>query len=75
MRYLDCRDIHGASVEEIMEELSERRAEYGIGDDDLFSVSVRDAAQPHSMYDAKAPGGSRKSKVIVSIFFWRDQPA
>jgi len=67
MRKVECKDIHGVTVEEVLAEFNERRAEFNIGEKDLISMSVRDAGKPMSIH---TEGGSKKSTVVVTIFYW-----
>lgn len=62
-------DIHGVSVEEVLEEFNERREEeFDIKKKDIISLSVRNADEPHKI--AQPDGSTKDSKVIVTIFYW-----
>ncbi len=71
MRTIKCFDIHGVSVDEVLAEFNERRVdEFGIKDQDVISLSVRDAVSPMNVH---TPNGSVKSKVVVTLFYWSNK--
>jgi hypothetical protein len=68
MRKIACYDIHGLTVEGILDEFNQRRVEeFGIADDDVISMSVREATAPFNIH---TPDEGKKSKVVVTIFYW-----
>jgi hypothetical protein len=70
MRKLHCYDIHGDTVESVLEEFNERRGEFKVPDADIVSISTRTAATPLNIHTGK---GTVKSTVIVTIFYWSDE--
>ena len=70
MRQIKCFDLHGVTVEDVLNELNERQAElsdeFGFSEEsDIISISTRTVAEPHDIYQ---PKGTRKSTVIVTVF-------
>ena len=70
MRKLKCYDVHGTSVESVLEEFHERRAEFKIKNKDIVSVSTRTPGAPMKI---ASPSGSEDSTVAVTIFYWADE--
>jgi len=71
MRKINCFDLHGVDVEDVLGEFNERREEFGIyKDEDILSISVRPATHPHKI--AQPSGTLKDSTVIVSIFYWSE---
>jgi hypothetical protein len=69
VRKIKCKEVHGISVEEVLDEFNERRQEFGVKDADVISVSVRAADKPTNIHTT---GGPKQSTVIVTIFYWSD---
>jgi len=59
MRKLKCFEVAGLCVQEVLDEFTERREEFGVADDDILSVSAY-------------PSTSGK-KVEVVIVYWGDK--
>lgn len=71
MRKIGFFDIHGVTLEEIVDEFNERRNEFGITEEvDIISMSIRPAADPHKI--AQPDGSLKESKVVVTIFYWQN---
>lgn len=68
MRKLKCFQIGGATIQEVLDEFNERRAEFGIPDSDIVSVEVM---SPTSATPIVQPEGPPKlPKVEVVIVYW-----
>lgn len=70
MRKLKCYDVHGTSVDSVLEEFHERRAEFKVKNKDIVSVSARTPAVPMKIASSN---GSDDSTVVVTIFYWSDE--
>ena len=65
---LKAYDICGLSVHQILQDFNERRDELEIADDQIVSISVRDAG-PHPPMVACA-NEMRPATVAVTFFYW-----
>ncbi len=70
MRKLKCFQISGLSVQEVLDELNERAAEFGLGEDDIVSVS---AMPPTLGTKIATPHGTADPKLEVLIVYWGNE--
>lgn len=70
MRKLRCYDMHGDSVTSVLQEFNERRGEFSLTDEDIVSVSTRNASKPAELLTGT---GAVTSSVIVTIFYWSER--
>jgi hypothetical protein len=71
MRKIGYFDLHGVTVEEIVDEFNERRNEFGITEEtDIISMSVRPAIEPNKL--PQPDRSFKESKVVVTIFYWQN---
>lgn len=68
MRKLQCKQVSGVWVQEVLDEFNDRRQEFGIADSDILSVSVIPAT---SETPIMRPDGTKgKPLVEVVIVYW-----
>jgi hypothetical protein len=70
MRNVKCFDLHGITVEDVLNEFNERRGEFKVHKGDIISMSTRTPVEPVTI---ATKSGSEKSTVIVTIFYWTDE--
>ena len=69
MRKIRCIEFHRENVESFLEELNDRRGEFGItNESDIISISTRPDTRPHNL--GKPDGTLVKSEIVISVFFW-----
>ena len=73
MRQMKCVDIHGTSVQEVLEQFNERQEElmdlHGFSDEsDIISVCVRPPSKSRKIHNSDH--GTQDSNVLVTFFFW-----
>ena len=68
MRNLKSFDIHGKTVQGVLDEFNERHKEFEVEDESqIVSISTRSAVEPHKLATSS---GNVDSKVIVTIVCW-----
>lgn len=69
MRQLKCLQMPGITVQEVLDEFSERMNEFGIVESDVVSVSTH---PPTLNVKVATPTGTADPKVEVVIVYWAD---
>ncbi|MFZ5856735.1 MAG: hypothetical protein ACOYZ6_07890 [Chloroflexota bacterium] len=71
MRNIGVLDLHGVTVEEVIEEFNDRQMELGIvHETEIISINVRPETNPRRI--AQPDGAIKESSVVVTIFYWKN---